>query len=145
MALNLTDDQVATRRTGILILAHAPLAGAFARVATDMGLATAQLATLDMSPDMSREQALSVARMLVADLHCEGCLVLVDLGGGASPLAVAQMLVAPLGAQARVVCGLNVAMLVTALCHCDCAVGELAARAALRASDGIQLLPAVVA
>lgn len=141
MSLTFTDEQVVARRTGILILAHAPLAGAFARVATDMGLAAARLATLDMSPDMSREQALSVARMLIADLHCDGCLVLVDLGGGASPFAVAQRLLDGAVAQTQIVCGLNVAMLVTALCHCHLPVSDLAARVVLRGGDGIQRLP----
>lgn len=139
----MTDDQVAARRTGILLLAHAPLAGAFARVAGDMGLPTSQLTALDMSPDMSRERAVSVGRMLIADLRCEGCLVLVDIGGGASPFAVAQLIQGSLGERAQVLCGLNVAMLVTALCHRDLEVGELAARARQRASDGIQVWPAV--
>lgn len=106
-----------------------------------MGLATSQLAALDLPPDMSRERAFSVGRMLIADLRCEACLLLVDVGGGASPFAVAQMIQGSLGESAQVLCGLNVAMLVTALCHRDLDVDELAARARQRASDGIQAWP----
>ncbi len=108
-----------------------------------MGLATSQLAVLDMPPDMSRERALSVGRMLIADFRCEDCLILVDVGGGASPFAVAQLVQGSFGGRAQVVCGLNVAMLVTVLCHRDLEVSELAARARQRGVDGIRVWPAV--
>ena len=101
---------------GILVVAHAPLASAFARVASDMGLPVSCLAVLDMTPDMTREQACARAITLVDDLRCEECLVLADLGGGCSPAIVAQELGHALKPKARIVTDLNVAMLATALC-----------------------------
>lgn len=101
---------------GILIVAHAPLASAFVRVASDMGLPVSRLATLDMTPDMTREQALARAMALVDRLLCEECLILADLGGGCSPAIVAQELGHALEPKARIVTDLNVAMLATALC-----------------------------
>lgn len=101
---------------GILVVAHAPLASAFACVASDMGLPVSFLAALDMTPDMTREQACARAMTLVDDLRCEECLVLADLGGGCSPAIVAQELGHALKPKARIVTDLNVAMLATALC-----------------------------
>ena len=97
---------------------------------------------LDMPPEMSREEAFAIAKMQIADRPGEGCLVLVDLGGGASPFAVAQMLQGQLGNRIRIVAGLNSAMLVTALCHCHLGVNAVAQRAAQRGSEAVELLPA---
>ena len=143
MDFPLTEGCLQAQRTDILLLAHAPLASAYASMAADMGLATSALMVFDMPPDMSREQAFASVRMLVSDRRPQACLVLVDLGGGASPFAVAKMLQDSLGAQARIVTGLNTPMLITALCHCQLDVEALARRAVQRGSDGIQAWPAV--
>ena len=134
-----------TRSIGILLLAHAPLATAFARVAADLGLDVSGLMRLDMAPDMSREQALAAAKMLMADSQCEAFLVLIDLGGGCSPFAVGQSLQNAMGDKVRVVAGLNSAMLVTALCHHDLDLDALAEHAMKRGSDGIQAVRGVQA
>jgi mannose/fructose-specific phosphotransferase system component IIA len=94
-----------------------------------------------MLPDMPREVAVAIARMLIADLPCPGCLVLVDVGGGASPFVVACRLRDELGAKLRVVSGLNTAMLVTALGHPQLDVDALAAHVARRAGDGTAAYP----
>jgi len=138
-----TDGCTQALRTDILVLAHAPLASAYARMAKDMGLATSGLMVFDMQPDMSREQAFASVRMMLSDRRSQACLVLVDLGGGASPFALAEMLQDSLGAQARIVTGLNTPMLITALCHCQLDVEELARRAVQRGSDGIHPFPAL--
>lgn len=103
-------------RPGVLLIAHAPLASAFVQVARDMGLPTASLAALDITPDLTREDAFRSAKMLAIDLRCDRWLILVDLGGCCSPYVVASGLRDDLGHAARVVPGLNLAMLATALC-----------------------------
>ena len=75
---------------------------------------------------MSREQALAAAQMLLADLQCDHCLVLTDLGGCCSPVIVAQQLRDVSGAKVLIVTGLNMPMLATALCKARRDVGELA-------------------
>jgi mannose/fructose-specific phosphotransferase system component IIA len=121
--------------TGILLIAHAPLASAFARAASDIGFPVASLAALDMGTDMSREQAFATATMLLADLQCDHCLVLTDLGGCCSPVTVAQQLRDASGAKVRIVTGLNMPMLATALCSAHQDVGELARCVAQYATD----------
>lgn len=123
---------------GILLIAHAPLASAFVRAATDIGLPMGRLAALDVPPEMSREQAFGAARMLLADLHCDHCLILTDLGGCCSPAVVAQRLQGLHGANVRIVTGLNLPMLATALCQIRQDVAELADHVAQRGADGIR-------
>ena len=125
-----------TKAIGVLLIAHAPLASAFVRAASDIGLPIARLAALDVTTDMSREQALAAARMLLADLQCDHCLVLTDLGGCCSPVTVAQQLRDAPGAEVRIVTGLNLPMLATALCRPHEDVGELARYVAQRGADG---------
>jgi mannose/fructose-specific phosphotransferase system component IIA len=125
---------------GILLLAHAPLASSFTRVAHDMGLPRARLAALDIEPTMSREAAVVAARMRMADLRWRACLVLVDLSGGCSPAIVAQMFLDQFEGDARIVTGLNTAMLATALCHAEPELEALARRVHARGAESIALL-----
>lgn len=128
------------RTIGVLLIAHAPLASAFASAAGDIGLPVSGLTALDITPDMSREQAFSVAKMLLADMRCLSCLVLVDLGGCCSPCTVAHQLRDTLGTEVRIVTGLNVAMLATALCHAHLEIDELARHVVRRGSDSAAVL-----
>jgi mannose/fructose-specific phosphotransferase system component IIA len=125
---------------GILLLAHAPLASSFARVARDMGLPLARLAALDVEPSMSREVAVSSARALIAELGGRDFLVLVDLGGGCTPAIVAQMLLDQFEGHARIVTGLNTAILATALCHAEPELDALALRARERGAESVAVL-----
>ncbi len=129
-----------TKAIGVLLIAHAPLASAFVRAAGDIGLPVARLAALDITTDMSREQASAAARMLLADLQCDHCLVLTDLGGCCSPVTVAQQLRDASGAEVRIVTGLNMPMLATALCDASREVDALAGYIAERGADGISAL-----
>jgi len=113
----------ALSRSGVLLIAHAPLAQAFVSVAEHvLGRIECPLAALDLAADDSREHALSVAQSLAAGMGCGDLLILVDIHGGPSPCAVAQRLCQLWGPRARLVGGLNVAMLLTAL---ECSNGEV--------------------
>lgn len=120
---------------GVLLIAHAPLASAFARAADDIGLPVSSLATLDITPDMPRERAFVMASMLIAELPCDGCLVLTDLGGCCTPAVVAQQLQHARGKHIQAVAGLSMPMLATALCRTHEDVSELARHVAQRAAE----------
>ena len=104
-------------RTGVLLIAHSPLASAFAQLADDVLCgADGPLAALDIGRDTTRAQALDAARKLAAEMDCAEWLVLVDIHGGPTPCVVAQQLCDELGRHATcLVGGLNAAMLLTAL------------------------------
>ena len=51
---------------GILLLAHAPLASAYARAASDLGFATPCLMAFDMPTGMTLEAAFGAAKSMVA-------------------------------------------------------------------------------
>lgn len=129
------------RSTTILLLAHAPLAAAFARVATDMGLASADLLAFDIGTEMSREAVQAAVLSMLGDRPDAECLVLVDIGGASSPYTVAQRVQAALGPRVQVVAGLNTGMLMTALCHRQSGVQDLARRAAQRGADAVERFP----
>ena len=72
---------------------------------------------------------------LAANLRVDQYLVLTDLGGCCSPATVAQQLRDASGAEVRIVTGLNMPMLATALCRSDEDLGELARYVAQRGAD----------
>lgn len=123
------------RAIGVLLIAHAPLASAFARAASYIGLPVSCLVALDMTPGMSREQAFVTARMLIADLPCDDCLILTDLGGCCSPAVVAQQLQHEQGKHIQIVTGLSMPMLASALCQTHQDAAELARHVAQRAAE----------
>lgn len=125
-------------RSGVLLIAHAPLAQAFVSVAEHvLGRLERPLAALDLAADDSREHALSAAQSLAAAMGCGDLLILVDIHGGPSPCAVAQRLCQLWGSRARLVGGLNVAMLLTALESSNAEVGQLAEVVAEAARLGV--------
>ncbi|MCF8210643.1 MAG: PTS fructose transporter subunit IIA [Rhodoferax sp.] len=95
--------------TGILIVAHAPLASALrACVLHVYPEADAGVLALDVLPNESTEVTQSSARRLLAQLHTADALVLTDMFG-ATPCNVAQKMVD--GIHAKLVAGVNLPML----------------------------------
>lgn len=121
----------------MLLLAHAPLASAFALVARDMGLATPALMAIDITPSMTRDLAYDTVMTTLGAHQVEDCLILVDVGGASSPATVARRARDTYLGRVRVVTGLNSAMLMTAVCYSHLPVDELARRAAQRGCDDI--------
>ncbi|MES1266007.1 MAG: PTS sugar transporter subunit IIB [Variovorax sp.] len=122
--------------TGILLIAHAPLASAFSRAASDIGLPVSHLAALDAAPGVSRANLFAAAKTLLANLRLENCLVLTDLGGCSAPVTVAQLLRGASATNVRIVTGLNMPMLATALSHLHRDLDSLAEHVARRGADG---------
>lgn len=102
----------------IVVVAHAPLASAFVKAANDIapGSGEAMLA-LDYETDATREGALAAAVAGTQNWCDVGVLVMTDLPGYTSPGIVAQQLCMRLGESARLLGGLNMPMLLTALMH----------------------------
>jgi PTS system ascorbate-specific IIA component len=123
---------------GILLIAHAPLASALAAAAGHVYAcaperAGAQLRAFDVVPDSDTQANLGRARELVREIDSgSGVLVLTD-AFGASPGNVATQLSEP--GRVTVIAGVNVPMLLRALCYRD---GTLAAAAEKALAGGIQ-------
>ena len=101
--------------TGILLIAHAPLAHALRECALhvfpDCG---GGVAALDVPPNEPPEATLAQAHILLEQLGTDSTLVLTDVFG-ATPCNVAQRLVD--GVRSRLVTGVNLPMLLRALCY----------------------------
>ena len=95
--------------TGILIIAHAPLASALRACVLHVypDAASAVLA-LDVAPQEAPDQSLANARALLAALGTSDALVLTDVFG-ATPCNVAQKLID--GQRSKLVAGVNLPML----------------------------------
>jgi len=95
--------------TGILIIAHAPLASALRdcvlHVFPD---ASDGLLALDVPPAQDPEQTLAAARVLLSQLDAPQALVLTDVFG-ATPCNVAQKMAG--GQQCKLLAGVNLPML----------------------------------
>lgn len=114
--------------TGLLLIAHAPLASALAAVAQHtFPNCTAQLAALDVTPDMSIDEAEAQARALLLAKGQGDVLVLTDVFG-ATPCNAAQRLQDEAG-HVRVLSGVNVPMLWRSLCYSSEPLEVLVARA----------------
>ena len=126
--------------TGILIVAHAPLASAMrqcvAHVFPDLA---AGLAVLDVHPQMPPEETLAQARILMQHLGHAQVLVLTDVFG-ATPCNVAQKLVD--GSDSRLLTGLNLPMLLRAVTYRHEPLESLVARALAGATQGVMQVAA---
>ena len=113
--------------TGILIIAHAPLASALRasvlHVFPDVG---AGIAALDVPPDESTEQTAQAARDLLSAFDVPDTLVLTDVFG-ATPCNVAQKVVD--GVHSKLVAGVNLPMLLRTVNYRHEPVDVLVARA----------------
>ena len=103
-------------RTGLLLIAHAPLGEAFVKVAKHVfGTIDSPLRVLDVHADTSSDEAVRFAQLLVAGMNCAEVLILVDIHGGPTPCVIARRVCEALSDRAQLVGGLNAAMLLTAL------------------------------
>ena len=101
--------------TRIFIIAHAPLAHALRECALHVFADSADsILTLDVLPHASPDDTLTEAQQLLAYAPDVPTLVLTDLFA-ATPCNVAQRLIQ--GRSARLIAGVNVPMLLRAVCY----------------------------
>ena len=126
--------------TGIVIIAHAPLAGALERCVEHVytcepDLAKANLRALDVEPGADFETLVERAARLIAEVdRGAGVLVLTD-AFGATPGNVAARLGVP--GRVAVVAGVNLPMLLRAVCYRGNSVVELAEKALAGGQQGM--------
>jgi PTS system ascorbate-specific IIA component len=125
---------------GILLIAHAPLAAALAAAAAHVYAcaperAGAQLRVLDVQPDSETPANVATARAMLGEIDTgSGVLVLTD-AFGASPGNVAALLAEP--GRVAVVAGVNLPMLLRALCYRDGSLAETAEKALAGGAQGV--------
>jgi len=125
---------------GLVLIAHAPLASALAASATHIYTcaperAEAQVQVFDVLPDEDVTATLAHARSLVdaADAG-SGVLVLTDVFG-ATPGNVASQLVEP--GRVAVIAGVNLPMLLRALCYRDGRLADTVDKALAGGTQGV--------
>lgn len=118
--------------SGLLIVAHAPLASTLKAVAAHVFPNETQIEVLDIAAGDVPDEAEALARALAARVRDPELLILTDVFGG-TPCNVALRLVD--GPQVRVVVGVNVPMLWRALGYRQLPLADLVERAV---SGGIQ-------
>jgi PTS system mannose-specific IIA component len=127
-----------TTMTGLLILAHAPLASSLKAVAAHVyPSCDGHLAAMDVEPGASLEQVEALAREKLAALGQPEVLILADVFG-ATPCNAALKLAD--GVHVRVVAGVNVPMLWRALCYAEEPLDALVVRAVDGATQGVMQL-----
>lgn len=120
---------------GLLIVAHAPLASALRAVAAHVYPDDAAgVAVLDVPANWSADQVELAARGLLAEVAKPQALILCDVFG-ATPCNGALRLVD--GADVRMVCGLNVAMLWRAMTYAREPIESLLDRAVAGGTQGV--------
>lgn len=120
---------------GIFIIAHAPLASAFRQGALHVFPDNAaDVAALDVQPNMPPEETLAQARIMLEQLGRPQALILTDIFG-ATPCNVAQKLVD--GISVKLVTGLNLPMLLRAVSYRNESLDALVARALVGATQGV--------
>ena len=126
--------------TGIVVIAHAPLASALGACiehvySCEPGVARREVRLLDVSAAEKFEAALARARALVKEVDAgQGVLVLTD-AFGATPGNVATQLAEP--GRVAVVAGVNLPMLLRALCYRAGPLAELVTKAMAGGEQGI--------
>lgn len=119
----------------ILIIAHAPLAGALRQCALhvfpDCG---AGVGALDVQPNVPPEESLAAARIALAQLGTPQTLVLTDLFG-ATPCNVAQKLVD--GLNSKLISGVNLPMLLRTVSYRHESLDALVSRAVVGGTQGV--------
>ena len=125
---------------GILLIAHAPLAAALAAAAAHVYAcaperAGAQLQVFDVQPDSDTPANVEKARALLREIDSgSGVLVLAD-AFGASPGNVATLLAEP--GRVAVIAGVNLPMLLRALCYREGSLAETAEKALAGGTQGV--------
>lgn len=129
------ESPMTTTANHILLIAHAPLAQALRdcalHVFADCG---ADISVLDVPPHESPERTLETAQALLQQSGAERTLVLADVFG-ATPSNVAHRLVE--GTPARLLVGVNLPMLLRAICYRQEPLEQQAARALAGGQQGI--------
>lgn len=121
--------------TGILIIAHAPLASALRQsVLHVFPDDSAFIQAVDVMPNMPTEETLATAVTAVSILNQGHTLVLTDMFG-ATPCNIAQKLVD--GLKAKLIAGVNLPMLVRAMTYRGEPLDALVARALSGGSQGV--------
>ena len=125
---------------GFLIIAHAPLASAFLQCVQHVFPDhAAGVLALDVQASAPPEETLAEARRLLAQLGTPTTLVLTDIFG-ATPCNVAQKLAD--NANTQLVSGLNLPMLLRAVCYRNEPLDALVARALAGAGQGVMQVAA---
>ena len=125
---------------GIVLIAHAPLAAALAAAAAHVYAcaperAGAQLRVFDVQPDSDTPENVAKARALLREVDSgSGVLVLTDVFG-ASPGNVAAQLAEP--GRVAVIAGVNLPMLLRALCYREGSLAETAEKALAGGTQGV--------
>ena len=126
--------------TGIVVIAHAPLASALGKCvehvySCEPGVAKREVRLLDVEADEAFEATLERARALVREVDAgQGVLVLAD-AFGATPGNVASRLADP--GRVAVVAGVNLPMLLRAVCYRAGPLADLVAKAITGGEQGI--------
>jgi PTS system ascorbate-specific IIA component len=124
---------------GILIIAHAPFATALRDCISHIyGGLPARIGVIDVSPDCYPAQVVAAANSEVARLREEnGALVLTDMFG-ATPANIAGRLANM--PNVRVLCGVNLPMLVRAVCYRATPLDTLVDKALAGATKGVHAI-----
>ena len=121
--------------TGLLIIAHAPLASSLKAVAQHaFPDCAARLQALDVLPDMTVDEIESQGRQMLAQADDAETLILTDVFG-ATPCNVALRLAD--GQQVKVVAGVNVPMIWRSLCYGSDTLDAAVERALSGATQGV--------
>jgi len=124
--------------TGLLLIAHAPLASAMLEVARHTYPNCAlNLSVLDVTPEMGADVVEQLARERIAQLGHAEVLVLTDVFG-ATPSNAAMRLCDAQG-HVRVLSGVSVPMLWRSLCYSNEPLASLLQRASQGANQGVVL------
>lgn len=119
----------------ILLIAHAPLAHALRECALHVFADCAQdVSVLDVPPDESPDITLQTARVMLAQSGAARTLVMADVFG-ATPSNVAHRLVE--GSAARLLVGVNLPMLLRAICYRHESLEQQATRALAGGQQGM--------
>lgn len=120
--------------SGLLLIAHAPLASALKEVAEHtFPHCSLQLSVLDVTPEMGADEVEAKARALILASGHVQTLVLTDVYG-ATPTNAALRLQ---GEQVKVLAGVNVPMLWRSLCYAGESLDALIQRASQGGIQGI--------
>jgi mannose PTS system EIIA component len=124
---------------GILIIAHAPLATALREcIAHIYGGCPARIGALDVLPDSDPAEVVAQANSEIERLREDnGALVLTDMFGATPSNIAARLATVP---EVRVLAGVNLPMLVRAVCYRATPLDTLVEKALAGASKGVQTI-----